>query len=445
MKKSPWFILFVLALGTLLVGLDKTVVNLAVPAMMKDFHASISSIGWVSTIYYLTSAIFIPVFGKLSDKYGPRKIYLWGFVGFIAASIATGFSWSLASIVCLRAIQGIFAASVYPTAMAMIAETFSDKTKRAEALGIWTSIIAGSVVIGPLLGGPLIDHFSWPAAFFVNAPLGLISIALAFWILPKVAHAATPRSFDWKGASVFSIMLVGILLALERGPQWGWGSVLVIVLFIVGILGFLTFIALEKRTTHPFIPFSMLRNKILRSVLLISLINYGTLFGFMFLFSLYAQEDLHLSATKNGLFLLPLLIMVTLLAPIGGRMMKRFKAYIPVMIGVIISVLGMGILALFYYVHSPVILIVAMGLVGAGCGLTSAPLSTTTTTAVPPESVGFASSLLNLTRNIAGVIFIAIITILLATTGSYRLLFFLCAIMSLVTFLPSFALKKSTA
>jgi len=444
MKKSPWIILATLALGTLLVGLDRTVVNLAVPKILSDFHTTISLIGWVSTAYLLTNSIFIPVFGKLSDLYGARKVYIWGFTGFTIASILTGFSWSIGSMIFFRALQGLLGASVYPTAMALIAENFMEKEKRAEALGAWTSIIAGSVVIGPLIGGPLIDKFSWPAAFFINGPVGLIALFMAIRYLPKNEHVPISKPFDYKGASVFAFMLVGILLVLERGVEWGWTSPLVIIIAALSVLLLAVFIWLGKREPHPFIPFSLLKNQVLVSVLSVSLVSYGTLFGFMYLFSLYAQNALHLDATQNGLLLLPLLIAVSVISPLGGKMMRKYHAHIPVVIGLLLTALGMGGIALFYNSPSHTFLIVALGLIGAGIGLTSAPLSTTATTAVAHEQVGFASSLLNLTRNIAGVFFIAILTILLAMNVSYQILFAVCAIAALCTLGPSLVLRRST-
>lgn len=444
MTKNPWPILATLALGTLLVGLDKTVVNLAIPRMIEDFQTTISLIGWVSTVYLLTNSIFIPVFGKLSDLYGARRVYIWGFSGFTLASVLTGFSWNIGSLIFFRAIQGLLGASVYPTAMALIAENFREKEKRAEALGAWTSIIAGSVVLGPLIGGPLIDKFSWPAAFFINIPIGLIALFMALKYLPKNEHVPVSKPFDYKGATAFSLALVGVLLVLERGVEWGWGSLPVIGLAVASLLAFLVFIRLEKKDAHPFIPFALLRNKILRSVLLVSLVSYGTLFGFMYLFSLYAQNILHFNATENGLYLLPLLIAVSVISPLGGKMMKKYRPHIPVVIGLLLCALGMGSIALFYNSPTHTFLIVALALIGAGIGLTSAPLSTTATTAVAHESVGFASSLLNLARNIAGVFFIAILTILLAINFSYQWLFLICALASLCTLAPSLVLKRST-
>jgi EmrB/QacA subfamily drug resistance transporter len=442
MKTPKWSILVTLALGTLLVGLDKTVVNLAIPRMIADFHTTVATIGWVSTAYLLTNSIFIPVFGKLSDIYGPRRVYVWGFSIFTVVSVITGFSWSIGSMIFFRALQGLFGASVYPTAMALIAKSF-EKEARAEALGIWTSIIAGSVVIGPLIGGPLIDAFSWPAAFFVNAPIGILALFMAMRYLPKHEHESIRKPFDYKGATFFSLMLIGILLVLERGVEWGWTSPLVIIIAVVSLFFLYFFISSERKTDHPFIPLRLLKNEVLASILFVSLIIYGTLFGFMFLFSLYAQNVLHLNATENGLYLLPLLIAVSVVSPFGGKLVKRHHPHVPVILGLILSSVGMGILYYFYTWPNHVLILCALGLIGAGIGVTSAPLSTTTTTAVRADSVGMASSLLNLIRNIAGVFFIAILTILLSFNISYQILFGVCAIAMFCTFIPAFILRKA--
>ncbi len=266
---------------------------------------------------------------------------------------------------------------------------------------------------------------------------------MALRYLPKTEHVPTSKPFDYKGAITFALTLVGILLVLERGVEWGWTSPTVTILAGASILTFLLFMWFEKKDPHPFIPFALLRNKIFFSVLSVSLVSYGTLFGFMFLFSLYAQSILHLNATQNGLLLLPLLIAVSIVSPLGGKMMKRYRPHIPVIIGLLLSATGMGSIVLFYNSATHIFLIVALSLIGAGIGLTSAPLSTTATTAVAHESVGFASSLLNLTRNIAGVFFIAILTIFLAMHVSYQILFLFCAIASLCTLVPALVLKRS--
>ena len=157
----PWLVLATVMLGTLLIGLDRTVVNLAVPKVISDFGISVSTAAWIATAYIISNAVFVPVFGKLGDLFGNRVIYLWSFVGFVAVSVLTGLSWNFTALIVFRTLQGLVGAAIYPTAMSLIAKSFMEPKARAQALGIWSSSFAVSAVIGPLLGGYLIDNFSW--------------------------------------------------------------------------------------------------------------------------------------------------------------------------------------------------------------------------------------------------------------------------------------------
>src|SRR5262249_40625112 len=157
----PWLVLATVMVGTLLIGLDRTVVNLAVPKVISDFGITVTAAAWIATAYIIANAVFVPVFGKLGDLFGNPIIYLLSFVGFIVVSVLAGVAWDFGSLVLFRAIQGLVGAAVYPTAMSLIAKSFADPKKRAQALGIWSSSFAVSAIIGPLLGGYLIDHFSW--------------------------------------------------------------------------------------------------------------------------------------------------------------------------------------------------------------------------------------------------------------------------------------------
>ena len=443
MNRSLWMILVAIAMGNLLVGLDRTVVSLAVPRMMADFHASASLISWVATSYLITLSIFIPVFGKLSDLYGARRVYILGFTGFAITSVFAGFSWNIGSLIFFRAIQGLFGASVYPTAIALIAENFRDREARAEALGLQTSILAGSLVLGPLVGGLLVDAFSWPSVFFINAPVGIIALFMAGKYLPKNEHVPVSKPFDYPGAIAFSLALVGIILVLERGSEWGWTALPTIVFFAIAALSSALFVQVERRDAHPFISFSLLENGVLRAALFVALVSYGVLYGFLFLFALYLQEVLRLGASQNGLFLAPLLVALTIASPLGGKMLKRHKPHVPVTIGLLLSTFGIGIIALSSSVNF-VLLIIALGLMGAGIGLTSAPLSMAVTTAVVHELVGFASGLLVLIRNIGGIFFIAAFSVLLTAHVPYQALFALCAIIALGTLWPTLVLRRAS-
>jgi EmrB/QacA subfamily drug resistance transporter len=419
--KSPWLILITVALGTLLVGLDRTVVNLALPDIITRFHISLSTAGWIATIYTITSAVFIPIFGKLSDVYGARKIYTIGFVGFVIVSVLTGLAWNIGSLIVLRAFQGLIGAAVYPTAMSLIADSFTDKEKRAEALGIWTSIIAGSALLGPLIGGPLIDHFTWRAVFYINLPIGVIGfIMIQSFLLPNVY--GEKQRFDIKGTIFMAGTLIGLLLALDRGVLWGWFSTPEIILYIVCIVCGIIFYFSERNLPHALVDLNILRNRNLMSVLFAAFISYGILFGFMVLINIFVQDILHFSATANGYMLLPLLIGVMLFSPIGGRLAKRFAPRWTVVGGLLISAVGIfltpaGSDATVWS------MIVPLALVGIGLGITSAPISSATTSSVPHSEIGMASALLNLCRNIGGAFGIALYTILLSLHWPYHTLF----------------------
>src|SRR5487761_2391659 len=191
----PWLVLTTVMVGTLLIGLERTVVNLALPKIITDFGITVTTAAWIATAYIISNAIFVPVFGKLGDLFGNRIIYLWSFVGFIIVSMLAGLSWGFGSLVFFRVLQGLVGAAVYPTAMSLIAKSFSDPRARAQALGIWSSSFAVSAVIGPLLGGYLVDNFSWRWVFFINLPIGIAGLIMTLLWLPKDAPTERGR-FD---------------------------------------------------------------------------------------------------------------------------------------------------------------------------------------------------------------------------------------------------------
>jgi len=194
---SPWMVLATVMVGTLLIGLDRTVVNLGLPGMISDFHTTVSSTGWIATGYIIANAVFVPVFGKLGDKVGNRNIYFWSFIGFIVTSVAAGAAWNLSSMVVFRVLQGLVGAAIYPTAMALIARTFADPNARTQALGIWSASFAVSSVLGPLIGGPLIDNFSWRWLFYINLPVGILGIFMTLAYLPHDKPVDTKPGFDY--------------------------------------------------------------------------------------------------------------------------------------------------------------------------------------------------------------------------------------------------------
>ena len=174
-----WMILITVIVGTFLGRLDQTIVNLALPKIISDYRITVTSAGWIATAYILANAIFVPIWGKLGDTIGRKKVYLWGFAIFIFGSVLAGFAWNLSSLIVFRVIQAIAGSADYPTAMAILAVTFPSGKERAQALGIWSSSFAAAVVFGPLIWGPLIDNFGWRSVFLINLPVGFIGIIMA--------------------------------------------------------------------------------------------------------------------------------------------------------------------------------------------------------------------------------------------------------------------------
>src|SRR5271154_5898664 len=233
---TRWIVLATVIFGTFLGRLDQTVVNLALPKIIGDFNITVTDAAWIGTAYILANAVFVPVWGKLGDTAGRKRIYLIGFIGFTIASGLCAVAWNLSSMIIFRVIQGFAVSADYPTAMAILAVTFTDMKERAQALGIWSSAFAVASVFGPLIGGPLIDNFNWRSVFIINIPLGIIGLFLAFRYINESVGERRAAHFDWWGSTSLAAALFGLVLVLDQGQTWGWfsiGSVLCYLTIIV--------------------------------------------------------------------------------------------------------------------------------------------------------------------------------------------------------------------
>ncbi|HQT82727.1 MAG TPA: DHA2 family efflux MFS transporter permease subunit, partial [Candidatus Paceibacterota bacterium] len=320
----PWLVLTTVMVGTLLIGLDRTVVNLALPKVMSDFGITVETAAWIATAYIISNAIFVPVFGKLGDLLGNRVIYFWSFIGFIIVSMLAGLSWDFNSLLVFRVLQGLVGAAVYPTAMSLIAKSFADPKARAQALGIWSSSFAISAVIGPLLGGYLVDNFSWRWVFFINLPIGIAGLIMTLLFLPH-DRPEERGTFDWFGAVLLSVVISSLVLVVDRGQDWGWLSSASILCYLLTLV-FGVFVYLwETRHTHPIIDFKFFRNPVIVSVLAVSFISFGGMMGAMLLLPVFAQTFLHYTATQSGYLFVPMALALPLFAPLGAKLANSFN------------------------------------------------------------------------------------------------------------------------
>src|ERR1700690_705426 len=248
-----WWILLTVIIGTFLGRLDQTIVNLALPKIITDFNISVSAAGWIATAYILANAIFVPIWGKLGDTIGRKKVYILGFTIFILGSVLAGLSWNLSSMISFRVIQAVASSADYPTAMAILAVTFKAGKERAQALGIWSSSFAAAAVFGPLIGGPLIDNFGWRSVFLVNLPIGILGMAMAFRFINESRSEIKTRFFDWWGALTLGGMLSALVLVLDQGSTWGWTSANSLICYLSIILLTGIFLKIEQKAPEPIV------------------------------------------------------------------------------------------------------------------------------------------------------------------------------------------------
>jgi DHA2 family multidrug resistance protein len=417
-----WWVLGTVIFGTFLGRLDQTVVNLALPKIISDFNISVSNAAWISTAYILANAVFVPVWGKLGDTAGRKKIYLIGFVGFVTASGLCALAWNLPSMIVFRILQGFAVSADYPTAMAIIAITFTDMKERAQALGIWSAAFAVASVFGPLIGGPLIDNFNWRAVFFVNIPLGLIGLFLAIRFIDESVGEKRSAKFDWWGASLLGVALSTLTLVLDQGQTWGWMSIPSILCF-VGTIGFgILFYFVETRQNEPIVDFKFFKIGAYVTTLLNNFIVFMALIGAIFLIPIFAETFLGYDATKTGYLFIPLAISLMIAAPLGGRLIGKVKPSYVIFVSTFFT--GIGILLLSYIDprSTAIDIIVPMCVMAFSLGFGMAQRTNIIAVVVPQNEIGEASAILALVRNISGAFGVAIFSTLLTNSTNANVL-----------------------
>ena len=411
-----WWVLGTVIFGTFLGRLDQTVVNLALPKIIGDFGISTTNAAWISTAYILANAVFVPVWGKLGDTAGRKKVYLVGFIGFIVASALCAVAWNLSSMLVFRVIQGLAVSADYPTAMAIIAVTFSDMRERAQALGIWSAAFAVASVFGPLIGGPLIDIFSWRSVFLINIPLGLIGLFLAVTFINESVGERRTVKFDWWGSATLAASLSALTLVLDQGHTWGWLSLVSVVCYIATVAFMALFIHIEKNESEPIVNLQFFKISTFVSTLINNFLVFMGLIGAMFLIPMFAETFLGYNATQTGYLFIPLAIALMIAAPLGGRLVGKVKPSYVIFGSTFAAGLGMLLLVSIDPRSTALAISIPMSLMAFGLGFGMAQRTNLIAVVVPHKDIGEASAVLALVRNISGAFGVAIFSTLLQNT-----------------------------
>ena len=318
------------------------------------------------------------------------------------------------SLIFFRSLQGLVGAAIFPTAMSIIAKTFRDKQERAQALGIWSASFAISAVLGPLVGGPLIDSFSWRMLFYINLPIGILGVIMVLAFLPDDSHLTTREKFDYKGAIVLALALSSLVLVLDKGQEWGWISLKSVIAYIVTIVSGIAFYFTEKKEENPLIDLNFFRNPVFVSAIAISFVAFSGMMGSIFLLPIFFQKLLNYNATETGYIFLPLALTMMVASPLGARIARSVNPRWSISFGMLVASLGVYLLSGLDPLTASSDLILPLMLLATGLGLGMAPLTNAVASSVPTREVGIASGVLNLTRNIAGAMGIAIFGTLLS-------------------------------
>src|SRR3984957_10658964 len=324
-------ILLICSMSLLIVGLDVTIVNVALPSIGRDFHAPLSGLQWTVDAYTLVLASLLMLSGSTADRLGRRRTFVIGLLTFAAGSLLCSLAPNLTTLIVFRMVQAVGGSMLNPVAMSIITNTFTIPRERAQAIGVWGAVVGLAMARGPGVGGLLVTSVGWQSIFWINIPIGLTAVVLALRYIPE-SKAPVARKVDLPGQVLVILILSSLTYGIIEGPDKGWSSNLIVGAFAIAVVSLAAFLICERRTREPLIDLRFFRSVPFSSAAVIAVASFAALGGFLFLNTLYLQEVRGLSALKAGIDTLPMAAMIVLLSPISGRIVGRRGARIPLLV-----------------------------------------------------------------------------------------------------------------
>ncbi|HEY5471255.1 MAG TPA: DHA2 family efflux MFS transporter permease subunit [Bacteroidales bacterium] len=417
-----WFLLANIMLGTFMAVLDATIVNVGLPKIMASFGVGLDKIEWVITAYMLSMAVALPTSGWLADKFGYKRLYFLGLLLFTVGSMLCGRSTDVNMLIAARVIQGLGAGTIQPLGMAIITREFPPH-QRGIALGFWGISAAASVSFGPLIGGYLIDRFSWPLIFDVNIPVGLIAMLFTIIIQSEYINRKA-RTFDLVGFISVTIFLPLTLYTLSQGNAatnaQGWHAPFILAYGAISLIALAVFITAELTVKEPLLDLRLLLNHNFGIANIILLIFSLGMFGSTFLLPMYLQNSMGYTALQAGSVFLPVGIIQGITAPIAGRISDRISPKLPLFVGVILFSFSFYLNANLSWLTELKFIMFSLYLRGFAMGLMFTSLTTVSLLEIPREKMAQASAITNSIRQLGGSLGVALLATLLTTRVSYH-------------------------
>ena len=417
--ERKWWTLLVVCVGTFMLLLDITIVNVALPKIAVDLKASFSDIQWVIDAYALTLASVLLTAGTLADRLGRRLVYSVGLVLFALTSLLCALAPSALFLILARGGQGIGGAIMFATALALLAQEFHGP-ERGTAFGIWGAAIAASAAVGPLLGGALTEAFGWSSIFYINVPVGIAAAGLA---MTKLRESRDPegKRIDWIGTVTFTASLFLLMLAIIRGNSDGWGSTRIVALFAVAGVLLLAFVVSQLAQERPMFDLSLFRKPTFGGASIVAFTLSSAMFAMFLYLVLYLQTLLGLSPLQTGLRFLPFTVISFFVAGASGRLSTRLP--VRLLLGVGLGMTGVGLLLMRGLTPTSQWTALLPGFIvaGAGVGLVNPPLASAAIGVVPPQRSGMASGINNTFRQVGTAVGIAVLGALFESRITNRL------------------------
>jgi EmrB/QacA subfamily drug resistance transporter len=406
-ENRKWWTLAAVSFGLFMIMLDNTVVNVALPSMQRALHIGPSELEWVVVGYALTFATFMLTGGKLADLYGRRFLFVVGLAVFTGSSLACGLAGSAGVLIGARVVQGVGAAIMNPATLGIITATFPPR-QRGMAIGIWAGTSAMALAIGPLVGGLLTEKVSWSWIFFINVPVGILGIAMAFWAIDESRDMSHEQRLDLPGLLTSAAALFALTYALIEANDYGWTSARILALFGAAVVLLAAFVLLEHRQRIPMLDLALFRNVTFSGANLAMLLVTLAMFGIFFYNSLFIQNVLRYSAIQTGAIFLPMTVLIILIAPRAGKLTDTIGARWLVGGGLGLVAISLVLFAQLDQGSNFWNILPGLLVGGVGMALTMTPTTAAAMGSVPVDKAGVGSAVLNCSRQIGGSLGIAV-------------------------------------